>query len=128
MTPRSKRKSETSVNLDALNEHQLEELLSRKECKWIWDLGSTTPYAQNQDDGSYCQNKRYRNGPFQDIMTGDSHFFIYIATVFYYNTISILWGRLYLATCMSQNLQICILYSFLLYLLLLIYWQSKAGE
>ena len=34
-------------------ESQLEELLSRKERKWIWDL--------NQDDGFYCQNTRHRN-------------------------------------------------------------------
>ena len=37
-------------------ESQLEELLSRKERKWIWDLGSITPYGLNQDDGFYCQN------------------------------------------------------------------------
>ena len=39
-------------------ESQLDELLSRKELKWIWDLCSITPYGLNQDDGYYCQNKR----------------------------------------------------------------------
>ena len=42
-------------------ESQLEELLSRKERKWIWDLGSITPYGLVQNDGFYCQNKRCRN-------------------------------------------------------------------
>ena len=42
-------------------ESHLEELLSRKERKWIWDLGSMTPYGLSQDDGSYCQIKRCRN-------------------------------------------------------------------
>ena len=37
---------------------QLDELLSRKERKWIWDLCSITPYGLNQDDGYYCQNNR----------------------------------------------------------------------
>ena len=41
-------------------ESQLDELLSRKELKWIWDLCSITPYGLNQDDGYYCQNKRCR--------------------------------------------------------------------
>ena len=41
-------------------ESQLDELLSRKERKWIWDLSSITPYGLNQDDGYYCQNKRCR--------------------------------------------------------------------
>ena len=41
-------------------ESQLEELLSRKERKWIWDLCSITPYGLNQDDGYYCQKKRCR--------------------------------------------------------------------
>ena len=41
-------------------ESQLDELLSRKERKWIWDLCSITPYGLNQDDGYYCQNKRCR--------------------------------------------------------------------
>ena len=40
---------------------QLEELISRKERKWIWELGSITPYGLNQDDGFYCQDKRHRN-------------------------------------------------------------------
>ena len=39
---------------------QLDELLSRKERKWIWDSCSITPYGLNQDDGYYCQNKRCR--------------------------------------------------------------------
>ena len=42
-------------------ESQHEELLSRKERKWVWDLGSITPYGQNQDDGFYRQNKRCIN-------------------------------------------------------------------
>ena len=41
-------------------ESQLDELLSRKERKWIWDLCSITPYGLNPDDGYYCQNKRCR--------------------------------------------------------------------
>ena len=40
---------------------QLDELLSSKELKWIWDLGSITPYGLNQDDGFYCQDKRHTN-------------------------------------------------------------------
>ena len=40
---------------------QLEELLSRKERQWIWELGSMTPYDLNQDDGFNSQNKRCRN-------------------------------------------------------------------
>ena len=42
-------------------ESQLEELLGRKERKWIWDLGSIPPYGLNQDDGFYCQNKKCGN-------------------------------------------------------------------
>ena len=42
-------------------ESQLEELLSKKERKWIWDLGSVTPTGRTQDDGFYCQNNRCRN-------------------------------------------------------------------
>ena len=42
-------------------ESQLEELLSRKERKWIWDLDSLAPYGLSQDDGFYCQNKRCIN-------------------------------------------------------------------
>ena len=41
-------------------EFKLDELLSRIERKWIWDLCFITPYGQNQDDGYYCQNKRCR--------------------------------------------------------------------
>ena len=41
-------------------ESQLDELLDRKERKWIWDLCSITPYGLNQDDGYCCQNKRCR--------------------------------------------------------------------
>ena len=43
------------------NESQLEKLLGRKERRWIWDLGSITPYGLRQGDGFYCQNKRCRN-------------------------------------------------------------------
>ena len=49
------------IHIGNNTESQLEELLSRKERKWIWDLGSISPYGLNQDDGSYCQNKRCRN-------------------------------------------------------------------
>ena len=49
------------IHIDNNTESQLEELLSRKERKWIWDLGSITPYGLDQDDGYYCQNKRYGN-------------------------------------------------------------------
>ena len=46
------------IPVDNNNEHQVEELLRRKEHKWIWDLGSITPYGLNQDYGFYCKNKR----------------------------------------------------------------------
>ena len=39
-------------------ESQLDELLSRKERKCIWDLCSITSYGLSQDDGYYCQNIR----------------------------------------------------------------------
>ena len=42
-------------------ESKLEELLSRKERKWIWGLGFITPYGLNRDDGFYCQNNRCRS-------------------------------------------------------------------
>ena len=42
-------------------ESQLEELLGKNERKWIWDFGSITPYGLDQNDGFYCQNKRYGN-------------------------------------------------------------------
>ena len=42
-------------------ESQLEELLSRKERKWIRELGSISNNGLCQDDGFYCQNKRCRN-------------------------------------------------------------------
>ena len=42
-------------------ESQIEELLSRKERKWIWDLGSIAPYGLDQDDGFYCQNNNNNN-------------------------------------------------------------------
>ena len=48
------------IHIGNNTESQLDELLSRKERKWIWDLGSITPYGLNQDDGYYCQNKRCR--------------------------------------------------------------------
>ena len=41
-------------------ESQIDELISRKERNWIWDLCSITPYGLIQDDGYYCQNKRCR--------------------------------------------------------------------
>ena len=42
-------------------ESQIEELLSRKERKWIWNLGSIAPYGLDQDDGFYCQNNKNNN-------------------------------------------------------------------
>ena len=41
-------------------ESQLDELFSRKERKWMWDLCSINSYGLNQDDGYYCQNKTCR--------------------------------------------------------------------
>ena len=49
------------ICLDNNNEHQFEELLRRNERKWMWVLGSITPYGLNQDDGFYCQDKMCRN-------------------------------------------------------------------
>ena len=49
------------IRLDNNIEIQFEELLGRKERKWIWDLGSITPYSLGQVDGDYCQNKRCRS-------------------------------------------------------------------
>ena len=49
------------IHVGSNTESQLEELLSKKERKWIWDLGSITPYGLMQDDGFYCQNKRCGN-------------------------------------------------------------------
>ena len=56
----------TSASVDMIyvgnnTESQPNELLGRKERKWIWDLGSITPYGLNQGDGFYCKNKRYWN-------------------------------------------------------------------
>ena len=48
------------IHIGNNTESQLDELLSRKERKWIWDLCSITPYGLNQDDGYYSQNKRCR--------------------------------------------------------------------
>ena len=42
-------------------ESQLDELISRKERKWICDLCSITPYDLNQDDGYYCQTTDVEN-------------------------------------------------------------------
>ena len=41
-------------------ESQLDELLRRKERKWIWDYCSITPYGLCQDYEYYCINKRCR--------------------------------------------------------------------
>ena len=49
------------IHVGNSTESQLEELLTRKERKWILDFGSINPYGLNQDDGFYCKNKRYRN-------------------------------------------------------------------
>ena len=49
------------IHIGKNTESQLEELLIRKERKWIWDLRSITAYGLNQDDGFFCQNKRCRN-------------------------------------------------------------------
>ena len=48
------------IHVGSNTESQLDELLSRNERKWIWDLGSITPYGLSQDDGYYCQNKSFR--------------------------------------------------------------------
>ena len=48
------------INAGNNTESQPEELLSKKERKLIWDVGSRTPYGLNQDDGFYCK-KRCRN-------------------------------------------------------------------
>ena len=45
------------IHIGNNTESQLDELLSRKERKWIWDLCSITPYGLNQDDGYCCQSK-----------------------------------------------------------------------
>ena len=63
-------------------ESQLDELLSRKERKWILDLCSITPYGLNQDDGYYCHNKRCRISPLSDITTIYSHILSNILTAF----------------------------------------------
>ena len=49
------------IHVGKNTESQLEELLIRKERKWIWDLRSITNYGLNLDDGYFCQNKRCRN-------------------------------------------------------------------
>ena len=38
------------IHMGNNTESQFDELLSRKERKWIWDLCSITPYGLNQDD------------------------------------------------------------------------------
>ena len=50
-----------TIHLENNTESQHEELLGRKERKWIWELGSITPYGLSQDYGFYCQNKMCRN-------------------------------------------------------------------
>ena len=47
------------IHVDNNTESQLDELLRRTERKWLRDLRSITPYSLNQDDGYYCQGKRY---------------------------------------------------------------------
>ena len=42
-------------------ESKFEELLGRKERKWIWELGSITPYGPCLDDEVYCQDERCRS-------------------------------------------------------------------
>ena len=49
------------IRVDNNNEHQLDELLGRKERKLIWDLASITPYGLGKDGGFYCQNKMRRS-------------------------------------------------------------------
>ena len=45
---------EDMIHVGNNTESQLNELHSRKERKWIWDLCSITPYGLNQDNGYYC--------------------------------------------------------------------------
>ena len=49
-----------TLHVATTNRQQLHELLSRKERKWIWNLGTITPHGLNQDDGFFSQNKRCR--------------------------------------------------------------------
>ena len=85
-------------------ESQLDELHSRKERKWIWDLCSITPNGLSQDDGYYCQNKRCRKklSPLSDITSIYSHIFSYILTAFIISQYSVQCVRLHFATFMCN--------------------------
>ena len=61
-------------------ESQLEELLGRKERKWIWDLGSMTPYGLLQNEEVYCQNKRSR---YRSVLYRTLRLFIHIFLVIF---------------------------------------------
>ena len=49
------------INVGNNNEHQLEQLLNKKERRWILDLASITQYGLNQDDGFCRHNVRCGN-------------------------------------------------------------------
>ena len=64
------------IHVDNNDEHQLEELLRRKDRKCIWDLGSIAQNGLSQDDEFYSQEK-----------TVDFHIFIYIIALLYYKAV-----------------------------------------
>ena len=70
-------------------ESQLDELLSRKQRKWIWDLCSITPYG-------------LMLSPLSDIATIYSHIFSCILTTFFISQYSVQWRRLHFATFMCN--------------------------
>ena len=75
-------------------ESQLDEFLSRKERKWIWDLCSITPYGLTKDDGYYCKTKGVENvksviGHYNYLF---SYFLLYSYCFYYFTIFS--WGRL----------------------------------
>ena len=84
-------------------ESLLDELLSRRERNWIWDLCSITPYGLNQDDGYYCPKKVYKTlNPLSDITTICSYIHSYILTAFIILQYSVQWHRLHFATFMCN--------------------------
>ena len=71
-------------------ESQLDELLSRKERKWIWDLCSITPYGLNQDDDftdktKYVEKVKSVIGQYNYLF---SYFFLYSYCFFYFTIFS----------------------------------------
>ena len=45
------------IHVGSNTESQLEEILCKKERKWIWYSGSIITYGINKNDGSYCLKK-----------------------------------------------------------------------